>query len=205
MNWSELLWRNEGCANRNRLLARPRSLARTPLRSGLAAVLLAMVAVGCQTHREMVGGGAPPPEPRQPMATPPEAPVNAVALVFGPKPVDLDGDGIADLIELDAYLYSRPYPMSLFSPGTLSFELYAPGAAAEGKAPLGSWEFPPPVLAARADVTVFGPCYRIRLDLREVGLAPFPLRSGDLKCRFMPASGGAAVQNRGVERINFRS
>jgi hypothetical protein len=167
--------------------------------------MLAAALAACTTvRRDVVGGGSPPPEPRAPQATPLEAPVNAVALVFGPKPVDLDGDGIADLVELDAYLYSRPYAMSYFAPGTLEFEIFAPGTAGKGGKPLGSWRFAPPQLASRADVTVFGPCYRIKLDLREIGLAPFPISQGDLRCRFLPASGGSAVESRGVERIAFR-
>ena len=174
-------------------------------RGAACALLAAAVAASCTTvRRDVVGGGSPPPEPKAPQQTPANAPVNAVALVFGPKPVDLDGDGIADVIELDAYLYSRPYAMSYFASGTLEFEIFAPGAAAKQTKPLGTWRFAPEELAARADVTVFGPCYRIRLDLREIGLAPFPLPKGDLRCRFLPASGAAAIESRGVERITFR-
>lgn len=168
-------------------------------------VLVAVLLASCTTvRRDVVGGGSPPPEPKAPQATPASAPVNAVALVFGPKPVDLDGDGIADLIELDAYLYSRPYAMSYFTPGTFEFEIFAPGAAARQATPLGTWRFSQEQLAGRADVTVFGPCYRIRLDLRELGLSPFSLPKGDLRSRFLPASGAAAVESRGVERITFR-
>lgn len=189
-------------------------MKQTPVRRGgvaafsprmLGAVLLAASFASCTTvRRDVVGGGSPSPEPKAPQVTPLEAPVNAVALVFGPKPVDLDGDGIADLIELDAYLYSRPYAMSYFAPGTLEFEIFAPGTAGKAGKPLGTWRFSPQQLAGRADVTVFGPCYRIKLDLRELGLAPFPIPKADLRCRFMPASGGAAVESRGVERIAFR-
>lgn len=167
--------------------------------------MLAVSLASCTTvRRDMVGGGSPPPQPKAPQATPADAPVNAVALVFGPKPVDLDGDGVADVIELDAYLYARPYAMSFFAPGTLEFEIFAPGTAARQAKPLGSWRFSPEQLARRADVTVFGPCYRIRLDVREIGLAPFPLAKGDLRCRFLPASGGSPVESRGIERITFR-
>ncbi len=186
--------------------ARTRVIGRTfEVSRRLGAILLAMSLASCTTvRRDVVGGGSPPPEPKAPQTTPLEAPVNAVALVFGPKPVDLDGDGIADLIELDAYLYSRPYAMSYFAPGTLEFEIFAPGTAGKAAKPLGVWRFPPQQLASRADVTVFGPCYRIKLDLREIGLAPFPLPKADLRCRFLPESGSAAVESRGVERITFR-
>lgn len=187
--------------------ARPDEIARRRrVWPGVGGIVLSTILLASctTTRRDVVGGGSPPPEPKAPQATPASAPVNAVALVFGPKPVDLDGDGIADLIELDAYLYSRPYAMSYFSPGTLEFEIFAPGAAAKQAKPLGTWRFSPEQLAARADLTVFGPCYRIRLDLRELGISPFPLSKGDLRSRFLPATGAAAIESRGVERITFR-
>lgn len=166
----------------------------------------ALFCVGaCQTVSVETSDGRPmSPPPRVPEATPMTAPVNRVALVFGPKPIDIDADGVSDIIELDAYLFSQPYPLPRYAEGTLVFEVFAPGAAAQGRNPLGRWEIGGGQLNASADRSVFGPCYRIKLDLREIGLAPFPLAKADLRCRFEPADGGAAVTSRGVERVVLR-
>lgn len=176
---------------------------------GRAAVLsvvavVVAVAVGCETSRQTSDGRPMPPTPTQPVATPTTAPVNAIALIFGPKPVELDGDGIPDRIEVDAYLFARPYPQPILAPGVMVFEVYAPGTFARGEQPLGEWRIGSEQLVRLADRSVFGPCFRLRLDLREIGLAPFPLPQLDLRCRFEPSDGGAAVESRGVERISMR-
>lgn len=185
----------------------PRTTLPRLRRSSWTAAVMALILAGpgCETVSVETSDGRPmSPPPTVPEATPPTAPVNRIALVFGPKPIDIDGDGVSDVIELDAYLFSQPYPLPRYAAGTLVFEVFAPGAAAEGRNPLGRWELAGPRLAAMADRSVFGPCYRIRLDLREIGLAPFPLARADLRCRFEPADGGPAVTSRGVERVAIR-
>lgn len=173
-------------------------------RAAVLSVVAVVVAVGCETSRQTSDGRPMPPTPTQPVATPTTAPVNAIALIFGPKPVELDGDGIPDRIEVDAYLFARPYPQPILAPGVMVFEVYAPGTFARGEQPLGEWRIGSEQLVRLADRSVFGPCFRLRLDLREIGLAPFPLPQLDLRCRFEPSDGGAAVESRGVERISMR-
>lgn len=185
--------------------ASPASPARPMLgRAAVLSVVAVVVAVGCETSRQTSDGRPMPPTPTQPVATPTTAPVNAIALIFGPKPVELDGDGIPDRIEVDAYLFARPYPQPILAPGVMVFEVYAPGTFARGEQPLGEWRIGSEQLVRLADRSVFGPCFRLRLDLREIGLAPFPLPQLDLRCRFEPSDGGAAVESRGVERISMR-
>lgn len=177
--------------------------ARRVRRSGLIAVAAAALATlaACETTRQSADGRPMPPPPTAAPTTPPDASINAIALVFGPKPVDIDSDGRADLVELDAYLFARPFPSPTFAQGTLVFELFAPGAAASGAAPLGSWRFDPQRMRLLESRSMFGPCYRVQLVLREAGLARLPLATADLRTTFEPADGGPTVEARSVERI----
>jgi hypothetical protein len=178
---------------------RPRP-ASGPLRCGLSLAIAALLFGGCQTVRETSDGRPMPPSPVEAPQTPQAAPINAIALMFGPKPIDTDADGRPDLIEVEVYLFSRPFPSPTYADGSLRFELFAPGAAGSGQ-PLGTWQFDAAQLLPRRSRSLFGPCYQVQLNLRAIGLAKVPLDAADLRTSFLPADGGTPVQARSVERI----
>lgn len=165
------------------------------------AAMLPLTLAACEVTRETSDGRPMPPPPTAAPATPANAEINAIALIFGPKPVDIDSDGRADLVELDAYLFSRPYPSPTYASGTLVFELFPPGGAAEGTRPLGTLRLGPARMRTIESRSMFGPCYRVPLSLREAGVPPSAPPSLDLRTTFEPADGGPAVTARSVERI----
>jgi hypothetical protein len=174
---------------------------RRPARLAALAVVPLLAMAACEVTRETSDGRPMPPPPTAAPATPAGAEINAIALIFGPKPVDIDSDGRADLVELDAYLFSRPYPSPTYAEGTLVFELFAPGGAGGNAPPLGTLRLGPSRLQAIESRSMFGACYRVLLSLREAGVPPSAPPSLDLRTTFEPADGGTPVSSRSVERI----
>ena len=91
-------------------------------------------AFGCQTTDVRTNDGrALPPAPSAIPPPPAGITIDAMTLLVGQRPIDVDGDGYPDRIEAAVALFSEDYAAaSLRVPGTFVFELVPRGADAVG-------------------------------------------------------------------------
>lgn len=179
-------------------MSRVRSLL---LLAGLAC------AVGCETTVETSDGRPMPPAPTEGMETPDEARINAMALVLGPKPIDTNGNLRPDTIQIEAYLFSRPYPNPRHCDGTFEFEIYRVGGMGrEAEKPLRSWSIPPDRLAGMRGRSLVGLNYSIGISLLEGGGSDLiGEQSVDLIAYFTPIGSSERIPSRGVQTLSMTS
>lgn len=178
--------------------------ARTALRVG-ALLSIAALLGGCETTVETSDGRPMPPPPRAAPDTPDAAPINAIALVLGPKPIDSNGNLRPDMIQIEAYLFSRPYPSPMHRDGTFEFEIYRVGGMGRaGEKPLRRWVVPPERVAAMRAKSLVGPSYSIGISLLDGGATDqIGEQSVDLIAYFTPADGGERIMSMGVRTVSM--
>lgn len=146
-----------------------------------------------------------PPAPIAPPPLPADAKVNAIVFTLvGPKALDTNGNGRADLIPVEAYLFAEPHPTPVFAPGEFVFEMYPlGGAAVPGAKPVSTWR----IGGAKADAgrafLLVGPCYRFSLSLLETSGDVLPFTAADLTAAFYPADGGPPIRGSGVRTVQL--
>lgn len=172
-----------------------------------AVAVAALAACACETVVETSDGHPMPPPPRDGLATPNEAPINAMALILGPKPVDTNGNLIPDTIQIEAYLFSRPYPSPRYSDGTFEFEIYKVGGKARpGEKPIRAWKIPPERLAGMRGKSLVGLNYSIGISLLEDGGSDvIGEQSVDLIAYFTPTGSTERVPSMGVRTVSMAS
>ena len=127
-----------------------------------------------------------------------------MALFVG-QPDDADGNGYPDLIHVEAALFADEYPMAFAVDGSFVFTLYRRGDARNADAePIREWRFGPDAASARLMNAIYGRGYRFALSLLDGGTDRYRTTEGDLRGRFEPADGGAAVHTSDeVRRVQF--
>lgn len=163
---------------------------------------------GCETTRQTSDGRPMPPTPRDAPTTPLAAPINAMAVVLGPKPADTNGNLRPDLIQIEAYLFARPHPTPVWRGGTFEFAIFPPGQAGSpdqpGPEPLRTWTFEAERLLALRSRTLIGESYTIGLSLLENGASDnLGMASVDLLATWRPSDGGPPVFIQGVRTISL--
>ncbi|MBC02882.1 MAG: hypothetical protein CMJ34_06225 [Phycisphaerae bacterium] len=170
----------------------------------VALLLLA----GCVTDSvETSTGRSLPPEPRKVQPPPATAPINAMAMLKDQRPVDTNGNGFPNRLNVAVYLFSRPYPSPRHARGSLVFHYYPVGSVdpviGASQPPLATWTFGPDVLAATAIENIIGPGYELTLDISAIGLSEIDATGADLVVEFLSEDGQGPVRNSTVQRVPF--
>jgi hypothetical protein len=174
-----------------------------------SAGLLSLV-LGCETAVHTDDGRRMPPEPRAGPDTPENAPVNAIAMVLGPKPIDTNGNRRPDMIQLEAYLFARPFPAPRWRDGSFEFAVYQSGTVASpvnpGVPALRTWVVPTETLQQLRTRSLVGEGYAIGLSFLDEGVGDqIDADSIDLLAKFVPADGGSPVFLNGVRTVSMVS
>ena len=174
-----------------------------------AMLAAAALCAGCQTTVTTSDGTPPAPKPTAGPTTPESARPNAIAITFGPKPADTDGNLLPDTLQVTAYLFARPHPSPLFAEGSFHFAIYRLGESgtpeSPGATPLRTWVFDADAVRAARSRALVGACHEFQLSLLSSrGSDALPVESVDLVAWFAPADGGELVWLRGVRSVQFQ-
>ncbi|MFO0827957.1 MAG: hypothetical protein U0572_07370 [Phycisphaerales bacterium] len=180
-----------------------------PIRLAFLAASLACLA-SCQTTVTTDDGRPMPPPPRPAPPTPDQAPVNAMAIVLGPKPTDTNGNMRPDTIQLEAYLFARPYPTPTWRDGVFEFSIYPPGKAGSpdqpAKDPIRTWSILPEQAAQSRTHSLIGDGYALELSLlTNGGTDLIGYGSVDLIARFIETGSETPVSATGVRSVSLAS
>ena len=145
-------------------------------------------ALGCQTTDVRTNDGrALPPVPSEISAPPAGISIDAMTLLVGQRPIDVDGDGYPDRIEAAVALFSEDYAAaSLRVPGTFVFELVPRGSDPSA---IARWTVASDDPKFQTVDALYGPAWQIALDLREVADPVRPLSWVNLRGSFQPNQG----------------
>ena len=157
------------------------------MRSLLLSVMM-LGALGCQTTDVRTNDGrALPPVPSEIPAPPAGISIDAMTLLVGQRPIDVDGDGYPDRIEAAVALFSEDYAAaSLRVPGTFVFELVPRGSDPSA---IARWTVASDDPKFQTVDALYGPAWQIALDLREVADPVRPLSWVNLRGSFQPNQG----------------
>ena len=163
---------------------------------------------GCVSETTSTALGEPPtPRPRRVAPAPQSAPINDLALLKAMYPVDTNGNGHPNRLDVSVYLFARPYPVPRFADGTLVFSLYPPSSydrrEGVGAEPIVEWRFDPGRMRAARFQNVVGQGYALALDLDEFGITSLQYNSADLVTAFEPAEGDRVVYGNSVQSIAY--
>jgi len=175
-----------------RLLADSRKMRRCAGCALLCAASLVMVA--CQTGRVTTSDSRPmPPKPRAVKPPPTDAVPNRMTLLVGQKPIDTNGNGFPDRVEVSSTLFSWPNTAGMETTGTFEFALYPIGHADRHDArPLARWQVSVEPGSDNRVRTIWGFSYNFQLSITAArGSDELPGMRGDLRGRFIPAIDGA--------------
>ena len=180
------------------------------MRVSRAALLAICVLQGtaCETKTTTSDGTAPVRKPTLSPVAPAGTMPNAMAVTFGPKPADSDGNLFPDSLNITAYLFSKPHPAPLFCAGTFHFSIYRLGQSSSvetaGGEPLREWVMSAEVAHASRSIALAGPCYEFTLSLlSNHGSDALPVQSVDLVAWFEPSDASGRVWLRGVRSVQF--
>ncbi len=145
-------------------------------------------ALGCQTTDVRTNDGrALPPVPSEIPAPAAGISIDAMTLLVGQRPIDVDGDGYPDRIEAAVALFSEDYAAaSLRVPGTFVFELVPRGSDPSA---IARWTVASDDPKFQTVDALYGPAWQIALDLREVADPVRPLSWVNLRGSFQPNQG----------------
>ena len=154
----------------------------------LALGLLVLGGLGCQTTDVRTNDGrALPPVPSLIPPPPAGITIDAMTLLVGQRPIDVDGDGYPDRIEAAVALFSEDYAAaSLRVPGTFVFELVPRGSDPSA---IARWTVASDDPKFQTVDALYGPAWQIALDLREVADPVRPLSWVNLRGSFQPNQG----------------
>jgi len=175
---------------------------------GLILSLSLVLLPACQTEKVTFSDGRPiPPPPRPAEPAPTGAQPNAMALMVSSRPDDTNGNGYPDLIPVTVALFAKPHETAVVADGGSSFvfTLYPKGQiGVPGVQELGTWTYAGDTVARAQTVAIYGPCYRFRLSLLEVGAGEIHrLNQADLVCRYQPPAPGHAVDSDSVRTVQI--
>jgi hypothetical protein len=158
----------------------------------------------CTTETIESSDGRPlPPRPVAAPAAPSDAKATTIAFMLGPKPLDTNGNGWPDLVQIEAYLFAEPHPTPIVEPGAFVFNLFAPhGAADPAASPLMSWRIEGEVLQKSRAISLAGACWRLELVIPAEMESRLP-RVADLAARFEPADARPPVKASSVRSIQL--
>ena len=162
----------------------------------LAGCLHLCALAGCQTGRVTTSDSRPmPPKPRAVAPPSRDAVPNRMTLLVGQKPIDSNGNGYPDRIEVSTTLFAWPNTTGMESAGQFEFSLFAIGEADRpGATPLATWSLPVEPGGSAVVQTIWGLSYNFELSITAArGSDELPGMRGDLRSRFIPAREGAAV------------
>lgn len=170
---------------------------------------LFLFVAGCVTETSSTALGEPPtPKPRKIAPAPQTAPINDLAMLKAMQPVDTNGNGYPNRLDVSVYLFARPFPVPRFAKGTLVFSLYPPSTydvrEGYGAEPIIQWRFDAERMLAARFQNVVGQGYAVSLDLNEVGISTLEYDSADLVTSFEPASETRVVFGDSVQTIPYR-
>jgi hypothetical protein len=177
-------------------------------RTSILIVIASALLTGCVTESVQTSTGRPlPPEPRKVAPAPTAAMINAMAVLKNQRPIDTNGNGFPNRLNVAVYLFSRPYPSPRHARGSLSFHYYPVGSVdpvmGASEMPLASWTFGSDILAVSAMENIIGPGYEISLDISSVGLSSLDAAAADLVVEFLPENGAEMVRSTTIQRIPF--
>ncbi len=131
------------------------------------ALIFVLGVAGCQTTEISTNDGrALPPKPNAVPIPPPNVTVDAMTLLVGQRPIDVDGDGYPDRIEAAVALFSEAFAAaSLRADGAFTFELVPRGS---NQAPIARWVVASDDPRLQPVDALYGPAWQIALDLRVV-------------------------------------
>ena len=184
-----------------------------PRRLGIRRSILVLAATssmaGCVTDSVQTSSNRTvPPEPRTAAPTPEGTAINTLAVLKSQRPIDTNGNGFPNRLDVAVYLFSRPYPAPRHSAGTLRFLYYPMGSVdpviGASEEPLAEWVFEQEVLPLAAIDDIIGQGYAFALDLSSIGLSSLPVDAADLVVEFAPTGGGDPVRSPSVQRVPFR-
>ena len=138
---------------------------------------------------------------------PQSAPINSLAILKSMRPVDTNGNGYPNRLNVSVYLFARPYPVPRFANGVLVFSLYPPASFDSregfGAEPIAQWRFEQDRLLRARFKSVVGHGYALSLDLSELGISSLQYNSADLVTSFEPASETRIVYSDSVQTIPY--
>lgn len=178
------------------------------MRAAPCMVLLAVLGA-CQTVSIETSDGRPmPPPARRAEVAPAGAPVNAISVLYAPKPSDSDANGRPDTLSLEMYLFARPYPTPVWREGTITVSAYPIGTAGSqsspGRNPVHVWKVATRDLGLGTFRSLIGEGYRFQISLLDGGAGDrIPGTALDFVTSFEPATGDGAVWSDGVRSISF--
>ena len=151
-------------------------------------LIVVLGVLGCQTTEVSTNDGrALPPEPKAVPVPPANVTVDAMTLLVGQRPIDVDGDGYPDRIEAAVALFSEDFAAaSLRAKGAFTFELVPRGANQD---PIARWVVASEDPRLQPVDALYGPAWQIALDLREVADPVRPLSWVNLRGSFQPSQG----------------
>jgi hypothetical protein len=167
-----------------------------------------LFAAGCVTETSTNAlARAPSPKLRNIAPAPQSAPINELAILKSMRPVDTNGNGYPNRLDVSVYLFSRPYPVPRFANGALVFSLYPPKAYDSregfGAEPIAQWRFGEERMLRARFKNVVGQGYALSLDLNEIGISSLEYNSADLVTTFEPANGTVLVHSDAVQTIPY--
>lgn len=173
------------------------------------ALCLLCAVTGCETVTTETSDGRPmPPRARVPQSAPEGAPVNAMSVLYAPKPTDSDANGRPDRLSIELYLFARPYPTPIWREGTLNVAAYRMGTAGSpstpGDHPLHVWSIPTRDLDLGRFRSLIGEGYRFQVSLLDDGGKDLIEGNAiDFVTWFRPSSGASPIWSDGVRSIAF--
>ncbi|MBL9140398.1 MAG: hypothetical protein JNK53_00905 [Phycisphaerae bacterium] len=189
------------------------AVARAPAPAPALALALACacasVFTGCETTTTGTSDGRPmPPPSRQVTQAPPNAPINAMSVLFAPKPSDSDANGRPDRVVAEMYLFARPFPMPTWRDGKVVITAFRMGKAGTpenpGKEPFHVWTIQTQDLDLGRFRSLVGEGYKFQISLLDDGGSDLvPGDALDFVSRFEPTAGGV-VWGDGVRTISFQ-
>ena len=186
--------------------------AHGPRAASCLAVLASALAAalgGCQTVSSETSDGRPMPPPvRSPDRAPSEAPVNAISVLYAPKPADTDANGRPDRLAIELYLFARPFPTPVWRDGTIIVSAYPMGKAgspsAPGRSPVHTWTLTMRDVELGRFRSLIGEGYRFQVSLLDAGGSDRIAGNGlDFVTSFQPAGTTERIWCDGVRSIDF--
>jgi hypothetical protein len=175
----------------------------------IAVAVAPVILFGCETVSSQTSDGRPmPPPAHEPEQAPVAAPINAISVLYAPKPADTDANGRPDRLTVELYLFARPYPTPVWREGTVFVSAYPLGKAgspsAPGTKPVHAWSFTTRELELGRFRSLIGEGYRFDVSLLDNGGSDLVKGSGlDFITSFQPAGSKDRVWGDGVRSIDF--
>ncbi len=178
-------------------------------RIAILAVLPLALLASCETVSSETSDGRPMPPPARAAQRPPDAaPVNAISVLYAPKPQDTDANGRPDRLGIELYLFARPYPAPIWRDGTFTVTAYPMGKAgnpqAPGANPVHTWRLSTRQLSLERFRSLIGEGFRAQVSLLDGGGNDrIPGTALDFVASFEPEGGTPRIWCDGVRSLSF--